>query len=75
MFLNGVDKITIEKMGRWSLDTFLIYIQEHLSLFFKGISEKMSKPFNFHITQTPIAPRVILGPKFCYKQQSPNRRA
>ena len=63
MFLNGVDEITIKKMGRWSSDTFLIYIQEQLSLFSKGISEKMSKPFNFHITRTPIAPRILLGPK------------
>ena len=48
MFLNGVDEITIKKMGRWSSDTFLIYIQEQLSLFSKGISEKMSKLFNFN---------------------------
>ena len=37
MHLNGIPDTIIEKMGRWSSDTFLIYMQEQLSIFSKNV--------------------------------------
>ena len=40
MHLNGISDNTIKKMGRWSSDTFLMYIHEQILAFSKGISQK-----------------------------------
>jgi len=48
MHLNGISDNTIKKMGRWSSDTFLMYIHEQISAFSKGISQKMSTNVQFH---------------------------
>ena len=44
MYLNKVDHNTIKKMGRWSSDTFLMYIHEQIAAFSSGISTQMSNP-------------------------------
>jgi hypothetical protein len=43
MHLNHVDRDTIRKQGRWSSDTFLMYIHEQISAFSAGLSTKMSQ--------------------------------
>ena len=48
MHLNGVSDNTIKKMGRWTSDTFLMYIHEQISAFTKGLSKKMSTNIDFH---------------------------
>lgn len=47
MAVNGETDRNIKKMGRWSTDTFLMYIHEQISHLTKGISDKMSQPFPF----------------------------
>ena len=40
--LNGEDRDTIRKQGRWSSDTFLMYIHEQIAAFSSGIYKRMS---------------------------------
>ena len=47
MHLNKVDHNTIKKMGRWSSDTFLMYIHEQIAAFSSGISTQMSNAIKF----------------------------
>ena len=58
MHLNGVSDNTIKKMGRWSTDTFLMYIHQQISAFSKGVSTKMANRIDFH----NIAFQPIPGP-------------
>ena len=48
LHLNGVSDNVIKKLGRWSSDTFLIYIHEQIAVFSKGLSTKMSNEIPFH---------------------------
>lgn len=48
MKLNGVDSDTIKKFGRWSSDTFLMYIHEQVSAVSAGVSTAMSNNIHFH---------------------------
>ena len=50
MKLNGVDSITIKKHGRWSSNTFMMYIHEQIGAVMQGISTKMSSYIPFHNT-------------------------
>ena len=60
MHLQGIDTNTIKKMGRWSSDTFLMYIHEQMSAFSTGVSQKMSTHVNFHnIAFQPAAPPSV----------------
>jgi hypothetical protein len=43
MHLNGIDRDKIRKQGRWSSDTFLMYIHEQISAFSAGLSSRMSQ--------------------------------
>ena len=43
MHLQGISRDTIRKMGRWSSDTFLIYIHKQISAFATNISKIMSR--------------------------------
>jgi hypothetical protein len=43
MHLNGIDRDTIRKQGRWSSDTFLMYIHEQISAFSANLSSRMSQ--------------------------------
>jgi len=47
MHLNNIPDSTIQKMGRWSSDTFLIYIHEQIAAFSKGVSKQMGLKVNF----------------------------
>ena len=47
--LAGYDHLTIQKIGRWSSDTFLIYIQSEISGLSKGIAADMAKPMTFRV--------------------------
>jgi integrase len=47
MKLNGEDRDTIRKQGRWSSDTFLMYIHEQIAAFSSGISARMSRHIPF----------------------------
>ena len=52
--LHGYDRDTIKKMGRWSSDTFLIYIHEQIAAFSTGLSAKMAVPIPFHNIAAPL---------------------
>lgn len=54
MHLNGVDRDTIRKMGRWSSDTFLMYIHEQISAFSAGLSKKMQREIGWHNIEGPV---------------------
>ena len=45
--LHGYDDTTIQKMGRWTSNTFLQYIHTQIAHLSKDISEKMSIPLPF----------------------------
>ena len=51
LHLTGADVNTIKKMGRWSSDTFLMYIHEQISHFSKGLSRQMAQHIPFHNVQ------------------------
>jgi hypothetical protein len=43
MHLNNINRDTIRKQGRWSSDTFLMYIHEQIAAFSAGLSARMSQ--------------------------------
>ena len=45
--VNGASRDMIKKIGRWSSDTFLMYIHEQISHLTAGIAERMATPFPF----------------------------
>ena len=47
MAVNGESRDMIKKIGRWSSDTFLMYIHEQIAHLTAGVSERMSKAFPF----------------------------
>ena len=53
MHLNEVKHDTIHKMGRWSSDTFLMYIHEQISAFSHGLSKKMQTEIGWHNIEGP----------------------
>lgn len=53
MKLNGIDRDTIRKFGRWSSDTFLMYIHEQIGAFSKHVSTKMATAIPFHNIRGP----------------------
>ena len=56
MHLNGIDPNTIQKIGRWKSNTFLMYIHEQISAFATGVSEKMSNAIPFrHIAGPTVS--------------------
>ena len=48
LHLAGASDNTVKKMGRWSTDTFLMYIHEQIAVFSNGLSAKMSTSIPFH---------------------------
>jgi Phage integrase family len=48
LHLNGVPTHTIQKMGRWSSDTFLVYIHHQIAAFSTNLSREMSRDILFH---------------------------
>lgn len=53
MHLNNIDRDKIRKQGRWSSDTFLMYIHEQISAFSAGLSLKMSTDIAWHNIDGP----------------------
>ncbi|MCK7490473.1 MAG: hypothetical protein MZW92_00725 [Comamonadaceae bacterium] len=53
MHLNNIDRDKIRKQGRWSSDTFLMYIHEQISAFSAGLSLKMSTNIAWHNIDGP----------------------
>jgi hypothetical protein len=49
MHLNNNDRDKIRKQGRWSSDTFLMYIHEQISAFSAGLVTKMSTEIGWQI--------------------------
>ena len=47
MFLDGKDRDTIRKYGRWSSDTFLMYIHEQIDAFSTGVAAGMAQIRSF----------------------------
>ena len=56
MHINGVPEVTIQKMGKWSSDTFLIYIWDQLFHFSVNIATSMSREFPMFTVNIPIHP-------------------
>ncbi|KAG7349649.1 hypothetical protein IV203_012246 [Nitzschia inconspicua] len=54
LHLGGVPAHTIKILGRWSSDTFLLYIQEQITGFSAGLSTQMSS--------TPLNPNAAIQP-------------
>jgi hypothetical protein len=59
MHLNGIDRDKIRKQGRWSSDTFLMYIHEQISTFSTGIALKMSAEIGWHNIDGPTLTEPI----------------
>lgn len=45
--LAGYDELTIKKLGRWSSDTYLIYIQSQIANLNAGIAQRMAQRLSF----------------------------
>ena len=60
MHLNGIDRDKIRKQGRWSSDTFLMYIHEQISAFSAGLSARMSLDVGWFNMEGPT---LILPPQ------------
>ena len=45
--LNGYDKETIMKIGRWSSDTFMTYIHSQIAALTIGVAAKMTRQVHF----------------------------
>ena len=64
MYLNGIPATTIRKFGRWKSDTFLLYLQEQLAHFSRGVSSHMATAVPYHnIRSTPNQDRGITTKK------------
>lgn len=55
--LNGADCVTIKKQGRWSSNTFMMYIHEQISALSEGLTASMSKYIPF--TNMAGGPNII----------------
>jgi hypothetical protein len=53
MHLNNIDRDKIRKQGRWSSDTFLMYIHEQISAFSAGLAMQMSTEIGWHNIDGP----------------------
>jgi hypothetical protein len=53
MHLNNIDRDKIRKQGRWSSDTFLMYIHEQISAFSAGLATQMSTEIGWHNIDGP----------------------
>ncbi len=46
--LNGYDSTMIQKLGRWSSNTYLRYIQTQIGELTAGVAANMARPLTFH---------------------------
>jgi hypothetical protein len=51
--LLGYDEITIKKLGRWTSNTYLVYIQTQIADLTTGVAARMAQPLTFHIIANP----------------------
>ena len=51
--LAGYDKLTIKKLGRWSSDTYLVYIQSQIGNLNAGIAQQTAIPVSFRMIASP----------------------
>ena len=51
--LAGYDELTIKKLGRWSSDTYLVYIQSQIGNLNAGIARQMAIPVSFRMIASP----------------------
>lgn len=47
--LNGYDDVTIQKLGRWSSNTYLVYVQTQVANLSAGIARAMARRLDFHM--------------------------
>jgi hypothetical protein len=47
--LLGYDDILIKKLGRWTSDTYLVYIQAQVANLTEGVAQRMATPLTFHM--------------------------
>ena len=47
--LAGYDDITIKKLGRWSSDTYLQYIQSQIGNLTAGVAMDMARDLRLHV--------------------------
>ena len=67
MFLSGVCKIIIQRVGRWSSFAFLEYIREQVDCFTVGVSQKMLEHEDFYHLNEKESEKIVrktkLGPR------------
>ena len=44
----GYADSTIRKFGRWTSDTWMMYIHSQISKLYEGVAQKMSTPIDYH---------------------------
>jgi len=47
LYINGFDAMAIQRAGRWTSDTFMMYIHSQLDVVSRGLSEAMAKKTHF----------------------------
>ena len=63
MHLNDIAQNTTKNMGRWSTNTFLMYIHKQIVAFSMEISKQMLNPIVFQsITFQPTNGSIVLSP-------------
>lgn len=53
MHLNGINRDTIQKIGWWSSDTFLMHIHEQISAVSNGVSKRVATEIGWHNIEGP----------------------
>ena len=53
LHLDGIQEHTINIIGRWQFDAFLVYLQGQITTFTQGIAAGMAKVWWFKHTTTP----------------------
>jgi len=48
MKIMGETDSTIRKFGRWTCDTWMMYIHSQISQLYNGVTQKMSTPIDYH---------------------------
>lgn len=60
--LSGADRDDIKKFGRWSSDTFLIYIHDQIATYQEGWTDLMAKHHDFFNLEGAFSTLSILTP-------------
>ena len=60
----GESNSSIQKFGRWTSDTWMMYIHSQISQLYKGVAQKMSTPITFHniaFIKAPSTTALVAG--------------